>query len=273
MADPTAVMGPRIGAFLIDAIAISAIIFAVVIPSFLSLAETREWATTSAAEAHCQEVNRSTFAEDRTGEVTFGSGENFCAAGGTTTYELTPDDFNTFSLRFYGITFLAVVADWLVLQGLTGASLGKLLIGLRVVRPDGSKAGFGWIVLRGILLPVDLFCCGVVGLLTAFNAQNHRRVGDMAASTAVVRTGSVGTPLPQPGAYGPPTYGAPAYGPPAAGGWGTPPSPWGAPPTSTPNADGPVWDEARNAYIQYDRNRGEWVQWDDGAQAWGPIDQ
>ncbi len=38
--------------------------------------------------------------------------------------------------------------DFVLLQGLKGASVGKMLMGMRVVREDGSELGMGWAFLR-----------------------------------------------------------------------------------------------------------------------------
>ena len=153
----------------------------------------------------------------------------------------------------------------------------------------------------------------IVGGILMVSTKGHRRLGDMGASTLVVDKSMVGQPLHVPGvtapesAYGPgytpPSYGAPAgwdlggpAGPPQQPGWGTgPQSPaptsWGTPPAAqppsfptatpsnppapaaTPGADSPTWDPARNAYIQYDRALGSWMQWDDATNAWKPISQ
>jgi hypothetical protein len=98
--------------------------------------------------------------------------------------------------------------------------------------------------VRWLLLFVDEFFCGLVGLITVLATHPHRRVGDMAAGTYVVSTADVGRPI-----VGAPSYTG-AYAPPAAGGWqpapgqpawGTPPptgaQPWGA----APPTDQPTW--------------------------------
>jgi hypothetical protein len=175
-------------------------------------------------------------------------------------------------------------------------------VGLRVIRQDGRKAGIGWAALRFVLLFVDSLCCFLPGAILVFTTKGHRRLGDMAAGTFVVRKDQVGTPPQVPGVTAPayaaqvPGYGYQPQGGP--GGWPSSPSApsgWSAPdagasgstwspPASTPGAgtaapaarsggEGPTWDAARNAYIQYDRDQAAWVQWDDGAGAWRPIDQ
>ena len=51
--------------------------------------------------------------------------------------------------------FLGLVVVFIVVQGLLGGSLGKLALGLRIVKKDGSKAGIGASALRTVLWVVD----------------------------------------------------------------------------------------------------------------------
>jgi len=302
MTDPTAVMGRRIVAFLVDSLLLVVVLAAVVTPQFTSAAEKRTWPTESAATAHCNEVNSSlndalNDRSDSGSSVSFKSGDRLCVHVAEVTYELNPSDTNQLSVTFYGVLAVVVLLNSCLLQGLTGASVGKWLLGLRVVKVDGSRAGLGWNLLRTVLMIVDaVICCFIIGLVTASSTKGHKRVGDMAASTFVVSKRAAGSPLTIPGvtpdAYGGQPYGGypgqqyggqyggyPAQqygqpGSPAAGGWGPPTDAtqqYGT--QATPGADGPTWDVARNAYIQYDREVSAWVQWDDNAKAWRPIDQ
>jgi uncharacterized RDD family membrane protein YckC len=156
-----------------------------------------------------------------------------------------------------GLIWLVGAANLFLLQGLSGAALGKHMLGLRVVRDDGSIAGFGWNALRTLLLVVDQLFCALPGIISASVTHPHRRIGDFAAGTFVVARESVGRPIGAPasaGAY-PPPWSAPGggWGPPPGGqtwggpsptpGWGAPnPAPqqgWGAPPAQTPPAQTP----------------------------------
>lgn len=176
---------------------------------------------------------------------------------------LTDEDAADVSREMWLVGLGVVGLDLVLLQGLTGATVGKLITGLRVVRPDGSKANIGWDALRTLLLFVDMFCCFLPGAVLVFSTKGHRRIGDMAASTFVVDRRDVGQPILVAGLTAPPVgYPAPGYpsaGPPA-------PSPGGT------THDGPIWDEARDTYIQFDRSAGAWVQWDVAGERWVPID-
>jgi uncharacterized RDD family membrane protein YckC len=80
-----------------------------------------------------------------------------------------------------GIYDLAVfAAEVYLLTALTGQSAGKRLLGLRVVRPDGGPAGFGWIAVRTLLL--------LAVVPPVVYDRDLRGLHDRAANTIVVRT-------------------------------------------------------------------------------------
>jgi hypothetical protein len=41
--------------------------------------------------------------------------------------------------------------------------------------------------------------------------------------------------------------------------------------SGAPGVDAPLWDDARDAYIQWDPEINRWVQWNETAQEWRPI--
>lgn len=174
---------------------------------------------------------------------------------------------------------------YILLQGLTGGSVGKLLLGLRVVDADGHLAGISKSFLRTLLWVVDAITCGlpVVGGTLMVTKPGHQRFGDRVAGTYVVRKESVGVPVVIPPPQAPAPYvfqlPAPGYAPPP--GYGPPPStptsagpPAYPPPQSVeaPDTDGPHWDDDRDTYIQFDRAVDMWVQWDEHAKHWRPIE-
>ncbi|MDQ1384177.1 MAG: hypothetical protein QOG65_1556 [Actinomycetota bacterium] len=238
--DPTNVMGRRIVAYVIDFLLLAGIGIAV-------FAVTKDQVYTSAPAHACESLRA-------------GGLSGSCVQIGSRVYVWKGSGI----ALGYGIGALANILDLVVLQAVVGASIGKLIMGLRVVDAQGRKAGFGSVLLRWILLIFVDNLCFVVGLLTASLTHPHRRVGDMAAGTYVVALADVGRPVLGPaaadqyGAYGQPgpagwvppggaPQGAPGWGaPPAApyggppsppGGWSAPPPPqptWGAPPPTSP---------------------------------------
>jgi len=70
-------------------------------------------------------------------------------------------------------------AETCVLTALTGTTIGKRLLGLRVARLDGRPVGFGWALVRTLLL-----LAVVPPLITD---RDRRGLHDKAANTIVVR--------------------------------------------------------------------------------------
>jgi len=69
-----------------------------------------------------------------------------------------------------------------------GRSFGKQLLGIRVVRVDGTSVGAGGSTVRNLLRLLDGNFGYLVGLITALISKRNQRLGDMAAGTIVVRT-------------------------------------------------------------------------------------
>jgi len=68
-----------------------------------------------------------------------------------------------------------------------GQSPGKRIIGLRVVRRDGTPVTFSEVLIRNLLRIIDLLPTGYgIGLIVMFIDSQSRRLGDMAAGTLVV---------------------------------------------------------------------------------------
>ena len=282
-ADPTAVLGRRFLAFVIDLIIATVIGIAVLVPAFNSRAETLP-----ANEFQCAgAVDSSDFETDVTSDI--------CIEWGDEVRFVPDDEAGSLSLIMYGVTGGWYILNSILLQAATGGTIGKLICGLRVVRQEtGQLAGFGWLSLRALVGLIDVGCCVLIGGIMVLSTKGHRRLADMAAGTLVVSRTSVGQPPAVPGLNA--GYGTPGYNAGYTQGWGgqQPQGTW-APPATGPGAppptgvggvgasplgqvesssgEGPQWDEARNTYIQYDPNAGAWLQWDEIAGEWKPIDQ
>jgi uncharacterized RDD family membrane protein YckC len=87
----------------------------------------------------------------------------------------------------YLVSLTVLLLNFLVLPGLTGATVGKWASGLRIERRNGEPFGFGHATLRhtvGYL--VSLLTLGFGFLLAAFDAEG-RTLHDRIAGTVVVR--------------------------------------------------------------------------------------
>ncbi len=91
-------------------------------------------------------------------------------------------------LLFFGLLTLLYVLVFVVVQGITGASPGKALLGIRVVRHDGSSPGILRSFVRLVAWAIDGITLLVpIALWSAWFTPGHRRVGDWVAGTFVVR--------------------------------------------------------------------------------------
>ncbi len=68
-----------------------------------------------------------------------------------------------------------------------GQSLGKKIVGLRVVKVDGTATTFGSSILRWVMLFVDVLITSGIGVVCIMFTQHSQRIGDMAAGTTVVK--------------------------------------------------------------------------------------
>ncbi|MFG2943591.1 RDD family protein [Streptomyces adustus] len=69
-----------------------------------------------------------------------------------------------------------------------GRSLGKMAVGLRVVRDDGGPIRFRHALVRGAIGVVEiLLTLGVVAVIASLVSARGRRIGDVFAGTLVVR--------------------------------------------------------------------------------------
>jgi uncharacterized RDD family membrane protein YckC len=296
--DPTAVVGRRVVASLID----NVILVVLMVVLFASLASSEDQGSVFEAELVCDLINGSP------------DGDYLCIAADTTTILISIGDLALLGL----IGLLYGFVTQMLLPSITGFSPGKAMVGLRIVHQDSfQRAGIGANLVRWLLWIVDgaPWCFPMVGLITGLSSTGHRRVGDMAAKTIVIdrkwlgqpvaipgvnaiapfapapmvapgplhgspppptgpAMGGTAPPPPQPGVFpagppvAPPTT-PPPVAPPAAEP-SPPPAPL-APATPRPGIDAPQWDAARDTYIQWDPELSEWMEWSESSGTWIPI--
>jgi len=89
------------------------------------------------------------------------------------------------TVLYFVISMLySILAEWLW----QGQTLGKRLLGIRVMDRDGLPIHLSQIVVRNLLRPVDMLpAFYLVGGLAALGTRYGQRVGDLAANTVVVR--------------------------------------------------------------------------------------
>jgi uncharacterized RDD family membrane protein YckC len=89
--------------------------------------------------------------------------------------------------KAFWLFFLLGFAYYVLAEGLTGRTLGKRIVGIRVVSEDGQQVGLEAAFVRNLLRFVDGLFFYLVGALFAFTSPRGQRLGDRAAHTLVVR--------------------------------------------------------------------------------------
>jgi len=85
----------------------------------------------------------------------------------------------------YGVI---VVLYYILLEGYFGQTVGKMVLGIKVVREDnGQVPGLGGAAIRTLLRIVDGLFSYLVAFIAVLISGKNQRLGDMAAHTLVVR--------------------------------------------------------------------------------------
>jgi uncharacterized RDD family membrane protein YckC len=125
-------------------------------------------------------------------------------------YSTTENGTHEFGVRAGGWwPIVLFFAYYVTCETMFGRTVGKRLVGLRVVNEDGDRIGWGQSLVRNLLRIVDALFLYLVAAISVWSSPTRQRLGDRAARTLVVR--DLGDrPAPAWAAYG--------YAPPAADG-------------------------------------------------------
>lgn len=92
---------------------------------------------------------------------------------------------------------LAYLAYFVVMEGTSGATLGKRILKIRVVKVDGSALTMRESLIRNILRIIDGIFVYLVGAILIWTSPNKQRLGDRLAGTIVV-SDAARTQVPEP---------------------------------------------------------------------------
>ncbi len=100
---------------------------------------------------------------------------------------------------FYGLCgfpaqlyFLVILSYYILLEWKLGGTLGKLTVGMRVVKSTGEPLDLKASLIRNIMRVVDFLpLLYLVGVISVWNSKTKQRVGDRLAKTVVVSKNSV----------------------------------------------------------------------------------
>ena len=98
----------------------------------------------------------------------------------------------SFALRgsALGTTLVSVlgIAYLIVLEAIQGATIGKKVLGLRVVKLDGTPIGWGESIVRNLLRIIDGIGGYLLGAIFIWTSPTKQRLGDRVAKTVVIRS-------------------------------------------------------------------------------------
>lgn len=82
---------------------------------------------------------------------------------------------------------LVGLAYYVVMEAVSGATLGKRAMRLKVVKRDGSALDWQASIVRNVMRLIDGLFFYLVGAIVVWASKSRQRLGDMAAGTLVVR--------------------------------------------------------------------------------------
>lgn len=83
--------------------------------------------------------------------------------------------------------FSLVVLYYILLEGYLGQTLGKMLLGIKVVREDdGEVPGLGAAAIRTLLRIIDSLLFYLVAFIAVLVSAKRQRIGDVVSHTLVV---------------------------------------------------------------------------------------
>jgi uncharacterized RDD family membrane protein YckC len=86
------------------------------------------------------------------------------------------------------VYFVLVFAYYILMEGYLGQTVGKMLLGIKVVREDnGEVPGLGGAAIRTALRIIDGLFFYLVAFISVLASGKNQRLGDMVAHTLVVR--------------------------------------------------------------------------------------
>jgi uncharacterized RDD family membrane protein YckC len=108
----------------------------------------------------------------------------------------SPGD-GTYQIRWEGADFvfplLLTIVYFVALEAALGATVGKLVVGIRVRSLDGSRIGLGPALVRNLARVVDALPYVIpylVGGIAVIRSETRQRLGDRWAGTVVILVGT-----------------------------------------------------------------------------------
>jgi len=101
---------------------------------------------------------------------------------------------DTYAVLQIAISTIIPFVYFIIMEAALGATTGKMLLGVRVVRLDGSSISWGQSITRNLLRVIDHIPYGIpylLGAILIWTSPARQRLGDRIAQTVVVRRRSL----------------------------------------------------------------------------------
>lgn len=83
-----------------------------------------------------------------------------------------------------------------VMEKTQGATVGKMVVGLKVVTEEGTGISWGQAIIRTLLRLIDGLFIYLIGAIFVWTSPRNQRLGDKAAKTLVVKKGAIVSAVP-----------------------------------------------------------------------------
>jgi uncharacterized RDD family membrane protein YckC len=97
----------------------------------------------------------------------------------------TEEGFQMSGAPVFGLFFLSI-AYYVVLEATLGGTLGKKILGIKIVKQDGTPMDWQASIIRNALRIVDGIFVYLVGAIVIWTSKDKQRLGDKVARTLVV---------------------------------------------------------------------------------------
>lgn len=104
------------------------------------------------------------------------------------TTKLETIDLVSYIFALAGFAFYHVICE-----GIYGATLGKLILKIHVLKEDGNPASFGSVIIRSFVFFIDSILFGLVAYSSMQGSALRQRLGDKWAKTVVVARSTLNT--------------------------------------------------------------------------------
>ncbi|GHO78829.1 hypothetical protein KSD_66000 [Ktedonobacter sp. SOSP1-85] len=87
-----------------------------------------------------------------------------------------------------GIGGIIALVYYFYMEATQGGTFGKKILGLRIVKEDGSPIGWSESIIRNLLRIIDGLFAYLIGAILIWTSPRKQRLGDRAAHTVVIKT-------------------------------------------------------------------------------------